>query len=144
MCVVILESPKELVVHHISSRHLRRTSTVRKYIRYLVAYVMHMPDRQTTSVSQTWMGRPPVSTALNGTPSMMQLGSVLPSCLFLHLDLVPTLPVRRNVARVHMPLGPHPRLQTVSVGQLQVIVPLQVHRYLRPAFPRQQSLQRLQ
>jgi hypothetical protein len=26
-------------VHHISSRHLRRTSTVRKYIRYLVAYV---------------------------------------------------------------------------------------------------------
>ena len=108
------------------------------------AVCLHMPDRRTTSVSQTWMGRPPVSMALNGTPSMMQLGPVLLSCLFLHLDLFPTLPVRRNVARVHMPIGPHPRLQTASVGQLQVIVPLQVHWYLRPAFPRQQSLQRLQ
>ena len=27
------------MLHHISSRHLRHTSTVRKYIRYIVAYV---------------------------------------------------------------------------------------------------------
>jgi hypothetical protein len=48
MCVVILESPKESIVHHISSRHLRRTSTVRKYIRYLVAYVTATPTTECT------------------------------------------------------------------------------------------------
>ena len=35
--------------------------------------------------------------ALSGTPSMILLVRVLPSCLFLHLDLVHTLPVRRSV-----------------------------------------------
>ena len=56
-----------------------------------------MLDRRTTSVSQTWMGCPPVSMALSGTPSMILPIRVLPSCLFLHLDLVNTLPVRRSV-----------------------------------------------
>jgi len=52
--------------------------------------------RRTTSVSQTWMGCPPVSMALSGTPSMILLIRVLPNCLFLHLDLVHTLTAWRH------------------------------------------------
>jgi hypothetical protein len=61
-------------------------------------------------------------TSLYGTQwylSTKQLGPAQKCCLFL-LDMLPTLPVRRNVARVHMPIGPHPRLKTASVHQLSL------------------------
>ena len=45
-------------------------------------------------------------------------GPVLPSCLSLHQDLVRTLTVRRNVARVLIPRGAQPRLPTALVGRL--------------------------
>jgi hypothetical protein len=47
---------------------------------------------------------------------MMLLGPVLPSYLFFHLDLVHTMPVRRNVARVPTIRGEVPRRRIALVG----------------------------